>query len=153
MGLQFQPRLGSVILCDFRGMIQPEMVKRREVVVVAPHKHNSKLVTVVPLSSTPPRREEAYHHRLGCNPRPGGSADEKVWAKCDTVYTVCLERLDMHYTRTRRGGRQTVWVSVSSEELAAIRQALASALQIPYTAPVPERGPESESATALTQPG
>lgn len=152
MALQYQPRLGAVVLCDFQGMIAPEMVKRREVVVIARHKRNSQLVTVVPLSATEPERPEAYHHQLAKDPRPDGDPTKTIWAKCDMIYTVCLERLDTHYTRSRRGGRQSVTVQLPPSELAAIKQCVAVALQIINNVAVPERGLESGSATALNQP-
>jgi uncharacterized protein YifN (PemK superfamily) len=62
-------------------MIAPEMVKRREVVVIARHKRNSQLVTVVPLSATEPERPEAYHHQLAKDPRPDGDPTKTIWAK------------------------------------------------------------------------
>jgi uncharacterized protein YifN (PemK superfamily) len=121
-------------------MIAPEMVKQRDVVVVAKHPHNSQLVTVVPLSATAPSRIEKYHHRLSKNPRPDSDAEVEIWAKCDMVYTLCLERLDMHYTRTRRGGRQDVRVQLPPEDFAAIQRCLAIALNLSNNAGVPERG-------------
>ena len=152
MPLPFQPRQGAVVLCDFRGMIEPEMVKRREVVVIARHKHNGQLVTVVPLSATEPERPETYHYRLSKDPRPDGDPTKTIWAKCDMVYTLCLERLDMHYTRTRRGARQSVRVQLPPEDIAAIRLCVAAALQLTDNRGVPARGLESGSATALNQP-
>lgn len=40
MPLKFQPRERSVIMCDFRGYEEPEMVKKRPVVVIARNRHN-----------------------------------------------------------------------------------------------------------------
>jgi uncharacterized protein YifN (PemK superfamily) len=140
MALQFQPRLGAIVLCDFRGMIEPEMVKRRDVVVIARHPHNSQLVTVIPLSTTAPSRPEAYHHQLTKNPRPDGDQTATVWAKCDMLYTLCLERLDTHYTRTRRGGRQSLRIQLPSDDFAAIRRCVAVALNLIDNEIVPARG-------------
>jgi uncharacterized protein YifN (PemK superfamily) len=152
MALPYQPRLGSIVLCDFRGMIEPEMVKRREVVVIARHKRNSQLVTVVPLSSTEPERIEMYHHKLSNKSRPDGDPTKTIWAKCDMVYTLCLERLDMHYTSTRRGGRQSVRMKLSHDDLAAIRSCVALALELGHNTAVPVRDFESGSVTTLNQP-
>lgn len=88
------------------------MVKMRDVVVLSQHKQNSRLVTVVPLSASAPDRPQPYHHELPKDPRPDGDCMHPIWAKGDMVYTVSLERLEMHYTRTRRGGRQTVRVQL-----------------------------------------
>jgi len=64
MPLKFQPKAGSVVICDFHGFVVPEMVKKRPVVIIAKHKHNSQLVTVVPLSTTQPKPVAPYHHKL-----------------------------------------------------------------------------------------
>jgi len=128
--LLYQPRAGAVVRCDFRGMIEPEMVKLRDVVVLMPHKQNRQLVTVVPLSTTPPTPPQLYHHELTKDPRPDGDTMRSVWAKCDMVYTVSLERLEMHYTRTRRGGRQSVKVQLSHDDFIAIRRCVAIALHL-----------------------
>ena len=54
MALAFQPRPGTVVMCDFAGYVLPEMVKVRPVVVIARNRKNRQLVTVVPLSTTAP---------------------------------------------------------------------------------------------------
>lgn len=130
MGLVYQPRLWTVVQCDFAGMVVPEMVKKRDVVVIARNKHNSQLVTVVPLSTTAPVRVEDYHHALERNPRPDGDQHTVVWAKCDMIYTVSLSRLEFYYTRTRRGGRQHVAPSLSPTDQAGIMRAVCAALSI-----------------------
>lgn len=128
MGLMYQPRLWTVVQCDFVGMVVPEMVKKRDVVVIARNKHNSRLVTVIPLSTTPPERAEDYHHALERNPRPDGNPGGVVWAKCDMIYTVSLARLELYYTRTRRGGRQTVSPLLSPPDQAAVMRGVCAAL-------------------------
>ena len=130
MTLLYQPRAGAVVRCDFRGMIEPEMVKMRDVVVLVPHRQNRQLVTVVPLSTTAPSPVQPYHHALSADPRPDGDTMRTVWAKCDMVYTVSLERLEMHYTRTRRGGRQSQRVQLPPDDFAAIRRCVALALHL-----------------------
>ncbi|KAA0178860.1 hypothetical protein FX016_23310 [Cupriavidus gilardii] len=131
MALQHQPSLFSIVQCDFDGMVAPEMVKKRDVVVIAKHKHNSKLVTVVPLSTTAPLRPEAYHHRLERNYRPGGDPATVVWAKCDMVYTVSTDRLSLYHTRTRRGGRQYVVPKLSIADGEAVMRGVCAALGLP----------------------
>ncbi|HIB6731468.1 TPA: type II toxin-antitoxin system PemK/MazF family toxin [Escherichia coli] len=51
MVLKYQPSVRSVLMCDFRGMVVPEIVKVRPVVVVSRNRHNNQLVTVVPIST------------------------------------------------------------------------------------------------------
>jgi len=116
-------------MCDFRGFEQPEMVKRRPVVVLASHKTNSKLVAVVPLSTTGPTTLEVHHHRLLRNPLPV-DANEPVWAKCDMVAVVSTERLDLIRTNRRRpdGKREYLTSKVGQEQFDSIRRGVAHAL-------------------------
>ncbi len=74
MALTFQPRPGTVVMCDFAGYVVPEMVKVRPVVVIARNRKNRHLVTVVPLSTTVPNNMEDHHHQLRTNPLPGKEA-------------------------------------------------------------------------------
>lgn len=132
MALKFQPRAGQVVRCDFRGMIEPEMIKIRDVVVLARHKHNSRLVSVIPLSTTAPKPPQPYHHLLSKDPSPDGTNMHDVWAKCDMVYTVSTERLEMHYTRTRRGDRESEKVFLPTVDFEAIKKCVAIALGLPH---------------------
>jgi uncharacterized protein YifN (PemK superfamily) len=128
MPLQFQPKPRSIVVCDFTGFKEPEIIKRRPVVVLAVHKRNSKLVTVVPLSTTAPDQIEAHHYRLKQNPIPGEQATE-VWAKCDMLAVVSIERLDL--VRTARGPdgkRQYLRLQIGQDQFDAIRRGVASAL-------------------------
>ncbi|MDI9334058.1 MAG: type II toxin-antitoxin system PemK/MazF family toxin [Cytophagales bacterium] len=152
MSLLFPPRIASIVQCDFTGMIEPEMVKKRDVVVIARNRHNSRLVTVVPLSTTAPSKQEDYHYLLPKNPRPDGDTHKEVWAKCDMVYTLSIARLDLYYTRTRRGGRQSVNMQVTPTDFSAIQKAVLNALNLSDNEPVPARDLESASAQALRQP-
>jgi uncharacterized protein YifN (PemK superfamily) len=138
MPLIYQPRLGAVLRCDFTSMgwMKPEMVKHRDVVVIARNKKNTKLVTVVPLSTTEPKTIEAYHPQLSQNPRPDGDPNTAVWAKCDMVYTVSIDRLDFYYKSTRRG-RESVTRSVSPVDLQSIKNGVAAALGLASSPQVP----------------
>lgn len=106
MGLKFQPKPGMVLICDFRGFEPPEMVKRRPVVVLASNRRNQDLVTIVPLSTSPPRRRQIWHHVIA-GPLEPLSTGRVIWAKCDMVYTISTARLhkirlsDTEYARLR----------------------------------------------------
>ena len=103
-------------MCDFRGFVAPEMVKTRPVVVISPnHMHRPGLITVVPLSTTPPNPVEAYHYCLKGNPVPGSY--DVVWAKCDMVVTIRIERLER--IRLERGNFETGHISM--EQVREIR--------------------------------
>jgi mRNA interferase MazF len=128
MPLKYQPKPRSIVFCDFKGFIEPEIIKRRPAVVLAVHKRNGKLVTVVPLSTTVPNPVEAHHYRLKQNPIPGAPATE-VWAKCDMLAVVSIERLDL--VRTARGPdgkRRYLTLQIGHDQFDAIRRGVVSAL-------------------------
>lgn len=129
MPLTFQPKPRTVVYCDFAGYIKPEIVKRRPVVVLAVHKRNSRLVAVVPLSTTKPDPVEAYHHRLRQNPLPDQQAVE-VWAKCDMIAVVSIERLELIRTGRRLpdGRREYLVPKIGLDQFEAIRKGVVSAL-------------------------
>lgn len=125
MALNFQPRPGVVVMCDFAGYVVPEMVKVRPVVVVARNRKNRRLVTVVPLSTTAPDQMEDHHHQLTANPLPG-KEHVTCWAKCDMIATVSLARLD----RYQVARRQYVAPSLPAADFDAIKKAIVSALEL-----------------------
>ncbi len=129
MALTFHPKPGVVLVCDFAGYVAPEMIKRRPVVVVSPaHLRRPNLLAVVPLSTTPPDPIAPYHYRLSGNPVPGSDATE-VWAKCDMLATVRLERLDRF--RIERGRYEIGYVSM--EQVRAIRACVALSIGLDVT--------------------
>lgn len=120
MALTFYPKAGCVLMCDFDGYVEPEIIKVRPVVIVTTdHLKRGPLFGVVPLSSTAPDHVEPYHYKLAKDPIPNSKA-EACWAKCDMVATVRLDRLD----RFRVGHRAYKTSGISKEELEAIRQCL-----------------------------
>lgn len=125
MSLLYQPKPRTVVMCDFAGYVAPEMVKVRPVVVIAKHRHNRRLVTIVPLSTTEPDQLADHHHELSVNPLPD-KPHTSCWAKCDMVATVALARLD----RYQVGRNQFVTPEVSVADFAAIRAGVASALNL-----------------------
>ncbi|MBC3337632.1 type II toxin-antitoxin system PemK/MazF family toxin [Pseudomonas proteolytica] len=125
MTLLYQPKEGSVLICDFRGYEVPEIIKIRPVIVIRRHRTNRLLVTVVPLSTTPPQTVLAHHlqlesHLQGANP--------VCWAKCDIVTTVSLGRLDRIKSKDRHGKRTYKIDELSSEQFLAVKAAVRGAL-------------------------
>jgi uncharacterized protein YifN (PemK superfamily) len=125
MPLLYQPKEGSVLICDFRGYEVPEMIKIRPVIVIRKHRTNKLLVTVVPLSTTAPQTLLEHHlqlesHLQGANP--------VCWAKCDIIATVSLGRLDRIKSKDRHGKRIYKIAELSSEQFLAIKAAVRSAL-------------------------
>jgi uncharacterized protein YifN (PemK superfamily) len=127
MPLLYQPREGSVLICDFRGYEVPEMIKVRPVVVIRKHRTNSLLVTVVPLSTTAPDRVLDHHLELQSHLQ---GASPVCWAKCDMVATVSLSRLDRIKTRDRQGKRIYVISQLETDEFSAIKIAVRKALGV-----------------------
>ena len=94
--LNFHPKKGTVLCCDFStGFSPPEMVKVRPVVVVSPKlAGRPDLCTVVPISSVEPVPTLLYHHKMDPNSLTAKLQGTECWAKCDMLYTVGLHRLD-----------------------------------------------------------
>ncbi|WP_348529747.1 type II toxin-antitoxin system PemK/MazF family toxin [Pseudomonas wuhanensis] len=125
MSLRYQPKEGSVLICDFRGYEVPEMIKVRPVVVIRKHRTNSLLVTVVPLSTTAPDCVLDHHLKLASHLH---GASPICWAKCDMVATVSLSRLDRIKSRDRQGKRIYLISQLAIDEFFAIKAAVRSAL-------------------------
>lgn len=125
MPINFHPRAGQVLVCDFVGFIEPEMVKVRPVIVISPRlPYRSGLVAIVPISLTAPRREVPYVVRLSKNYHTSEADELPCWAKCDMVVNIRLERLDGF----KIGRRKWATPQVSSDDLAAVRRGVASGL-------------------------
>ena len=128
MALQFHPEQGTILICDFKGFISPEMVKRRPVVVVSPRLRNrGNLCAVVPLSATEPRKIEPYHFRLHTNPvLPAPYTNPVHWVKADMVYTVAFDRLALmtHGLKDAQGRRIYDQRVVDKADLLKIQSAL-----------------------------
>ncbi|NCT97008.1 MAG: hypothetical protein GXD23_06525 [Comamonadaceae bacterium] len=132
MALTFQPAPGTILNCDFRGYILPEIVKPRQVVVLWKHKSVAKLVYIVPLSTTPPHVPElAFRLQRLPLPRPGQDPLTPVWVKCDVVNTVSTDRLSMPVNRaSRRSAAAPININISTPDLMEIRKLVAQALRL-----------------------
>jgi uncharacterized protein YifN (PemK superfamily) len=98
MSIQHHPGLGAIIICDFdQGFKEPEMVKKRPVVVISPQiAWRPGLCTVVGLSTTPPDTQRPYHCRLKISPKLPPPWDvEEVWVKGDMIVAVGFHRLNL----------------------------------------------------------
>ena len=93
--LRFQPKEGSVIYCDYSGFIEPEMIKNRPAIVIHKHRYNSRLLLIVPISTTEPKPILSHHIEIEqafCQINLNGL---RSWVKCDMVNTVSLDRLNL----------------------------------------------------------
>lgn len=123
-GIQFHPKKGTVLICDFRGNEVPEIVKKRPVVVVTPRlPYRDHLATVVPLSTTAPEHEVPYVVKLkgyyGNDPQK-----PQQYAKCDLICSVSFKRLD----RVKVAFRKFISPELSSEDLEAVIHGVRAAL-------------------------
>src|SRR5579859_6040176 len=94
MPINFVPRPGSVLLCDYStGFVPPEMTKRRPVVVLSPFSPHSSTVVVVPISTLRPVRQESYHVRIRARQYRFLRRHVDSWVKGDMMSAVSLARL------------------------------------------------------------
>ena len=119
--LKFQPKAGSVIYCDYKGFVAPEMVKKRPVIVVSKHKHNSKLLAVVPISTTEPTEILDYHLEVDSQFCSANLSGDKSWVKCDMFNVVSLDRLNL--IRDKNSGQRSA-PNVGETFLLRIKEAI-----------------------------
>jgi uncharacterized protein YifN (PemK superfamily) len=118
MPISFFPRAGQVFVCDFTSFTEPEMTKKRPVIIISPRlPHRSQIVTVVPLSTTAPKHTLPFVVKLSRNYHPLEAADLPVWAKCDMVTNLSLSRINAF----KVGRRKYDYPTVSQEDLLAVR--------------------------------
>ncbi len=118
MAIKYHPNPGEILICDFHGMIAPEMVKRRPVINLTPRYRRSQgLYTVVPISTTAPKAIQSWHTKVHVDlPFPYSSPE--AWAKCDFLYTVSSERLFLfRQGKDESGKRKYVYPCLSEKEL------------------------------------
>lgn len=99
MSISIHPKIGQILLCDFSGFKEPEMVKsKRPVIVVSSEiKGRSRLVTIAPLSTVKPEPVQLYHYMLPKKSMPmlSNFQGAESWVKGDMLYTVAFHRLDL----------------------------------------------------------
>lgn len=132
--LKFHPKQGTILICDFNGLLEPEMVKKRPVVVVSPKlKHRDRLCTVVPLSTTPPHEIMPYHYELRDLHLPYPFDSDVCWAKCDMIYTVSFERLNLFKNgRGPDGSRKYTSAALNAEQMTTLADKILYGLGIHF---------------------
>jgi mRNA interferase MazF len=125
MAINYHPKMGTIVICDFHGFIKPEMTKRRPAIVVSPRfRRRGNLCTVVPLSTTAPNPIKAYHYKLTLDkplPRPYNSPFH--WVKGDILATVSFNRLYLPYEgKNIKGKRKYIVKVVEDADLYNIRK-------------------------------
>jgi uncharacterized protein YifN (PemK superfamily) len=121
MPLPFFPRAGQVLMCDFRGFVEPEMVKPRPVIVVSPRlPYRSEIVAIVPISLTEPRHSLPFCYRLSKNYHPLEADDLPCWAKADMIMNLGLYRL----SGFKVGRRKWEFPQLAAADLVGVRHAV-----------------------------
>lgn len=108
MALNFHPLPGTIVICDFTGLVPPEMIKRRPVVVLSPKfKGRGQLATIVPLSTTAPEPVAPYHCQLSlAPPLPAPYDKPRMWVKGDMVYTLSTARMTLPFLGKDDSGKR-----------------------------------------------
>lgn len=121
MPIRYHPKKGSIIRCDYStGFTEPEMVKRRPVLVLSPDiQKRPQLCTVVALSTTPPDHIMPYHMEITLPqylPRPYHHT-KTMWVKGDMINTVAFHRLELLRYEKNQGKRTYYLHALSAKEL------------------------------------
>lgn len=130
MQINFHPGFGKILYCDFSHQVEPEMIKKRPVVVVSRKNGNLQLCTVVPLSGTEPSPVRPWHHKLDRSKLHKTMQGNDWWAKCDCIASVHFGRLSRvkegkdPYT----GKRKYVAPTLYHKDLESIQRAILSHL-------------------------
>ncbi|WP_420239995.1 type II toxin-antitoxin system PemK/MazF family toxin [Telmatobacter bradus] len=84
-----------VLMCDFQGMIPPEMQKTRHVVVMSPrHRRDYRTCVVVPFSTVAPDPIEPFHYKIPAGRYSFFRPDTDIWVKADMITHVSFAGLD-----------------------------------------------------------
>ena len=131
MAINFAPRRGAILLCDFaRARVHPEMDKRRQAIVVSTtavnHRHGAFAghCTVVPTTSQVPQTIGPEDVLLPVGKYWSFTVDS--WVRCKMITTVSHDRLDL----LLRNGRPSRTEFVDEVDLARILTALRHVLAI-----------------------
>lgn len=109
------PLPGTIIRVDLSdGFRPPEMGKRRPAVILSPALvGRPKLCAIIPLSTTEPRIQQAWHHRIELDPPlPHPYNKAVMWAKCDMIQTVAFHRLRLLFDGKDAAGQRIYDVRV-----------------------------------------
>lgn len=130
MAIKYSPKIGALLLCDYRGSMSPEMDKKRPVVVLA--SVSDRLCVVVPLSTTEPCQKRSWHYHVYLpDPLPAPYDSEYMWAKCDMVSVVSYTRLQIPH-RGKNADNKRIYdnKNLKEHDLKEIKKCIAAVLSI-----------------------
>lgn len=127
------PPQGSIIICDFTDFHEPEMTKRRPVIVVSkPIVARPNLCTVVPISCTPPNVELPLHYEITFDPPlPFPYNEPSGWIKGDMIYAVAFDRL-FRFRGKRQKNQPRAYIDrqISPEQLICVKRCVLAGIGI-----------------------
>ncbi len=103
------------------------MVKARPAIVISPRlPRRDNLCAVVPLSGTHDGRDCQYIVKIELDqPLPAPYDLKIMWAKCDMLATVSIERLDLFRTgRDHTGKRKYLDLKISSQDFDRVKKGI-----------------------------
>jgi uncharacterized protein YifN (PemK superfamily) len=119
LALKYHPKQGTLVLVHFdRAFKQPEMVKSRPCIVISKRiKQRPNLVTVVPLSTTPPDPVMPYHCEIEIDlDLPPRWRAKTCWVKGDMIYSLSFERVNLFNLGRGEDGRRRYQTSTISQD-------------------------------------
>jgi len=119
LALKYHPKQGTLVLVHFdRAFKQPEMVKSRPCIVISKRiKQRPNLVTVVPLSTTPPDPVMPYHCEIEIDvDLPSRWRAKSCWVKGDMIYSLSFERVNLFNLGRGEDGRRRYQTSTISQD-------------------------------------
>lgn len=128
MAINYPPKIGTLLFCNFHGTVFPEMDKKRPVLVLA--SISNSLCIVVPLSTSPPLPQRAWHYQLHTpEPLPAPYDSEYHWIKGDMVGTVSFSRLSLPLRGKDKFGKRIYDIRiVADKDLQEVRRCVAAAV-------------------------
>ena len=127
MKFLYAPPPGSIVICNYRNTINPEMDKLRPAVILS--SVSPRLAIVVPLSTTTPKPPQPWHYLVRLSePITDYFSTLECWAKCDMIAAVSFERLSLPMVGWENGRRKYKVITLPVEDLAAIRSCAWSAI-------------------------
>ena len=136
MPLQYHPRTGTIVICDYNtGFKPPEMTKRRLAIVMSlQFKRRNNLCTVVPFSTTTQTPIMQYHYLLSLNPTlPSPFNSPTQWVKADMLSTVSFDRLSLPFSgKGSDGKRQYIKMVISGHDFKSIQRCMLNAIGLNF---------------------
>jgi uncharacterized protein YifN (PemK superfamily) len=133
MTIHFHPAIGAILICDFSGFHEPEMTKRRPVIVVSkPIASRPNICTVVPLSTTEPSVILPMHYKLVLDPPLPAPYDSPFhWVKGDMIYALSFDRFCLPFNGKDRLGKRIYDNRVlAADQLAKVQKCIMAGIGI-----------------------